>query len=117
MHELGLTEDILAHALQAAREAGARTIKQITLSVASTSHAEPEVIRAHFHIISRATAAEDAEVRIVTRPVSHICPHCGQSYVVTDEWACPGCGAPALLADDEPEMKLEDLEVDLAAAG
>ena len=117
MHELALTEDILANALQAARQAGARTIKQITLSVASTSHAEPEVIRAHFHVISRGTTAEDADLRIITRPVSHVCPHCGQSYVVTDEWACPGCGAPAILAHDEPEMRLEDLEVNVAAAG
>lgn len=117
MHELALTEEILAHALQAARAAGARTITQITLSVASTSHAEPEVIRAHFHVISRGTAAEDTDLRIIIRPVSHTCPHCGRSYVVTDEWACPGCGAPAILADDEPEMRLEDLEVDTAAAG
>ena len=117
MHELGLTEDILAHALRSARQAGARTIKQITLSVASTSHAEPDVIRAHFHVISRGTAAEDTDLRIVTRPVSHVCPHCGQSYVVTDEWACPGCGAPAILAYDVPEMRLEDLEVAIPRAG
>jgi len=117
MHELALTEDILDHALRAGRAAGARTITQITLSVASTSHAAPEVIRAHLHVISRGTAAEDADLRIITRPVSHVCPHCGQSYVVTEDWACPSCGAPALLADDEPEMRLEDLEVNVAAAG
>ena len=85
--------------------------------MASTSHAEPEVIRAHFHVISRGTAAEDADLRIITRPVSHVCPHCGQSYVVTDEWACPGCGSPALLAHDEPEMSLRNLEIDVPAAG
>jgi len=117
VHELALTEEILATALRSAQAAGARTITQLTLSVASTSHAEPEVIRAHFQVISRGTAAEDADLRIVTRAVSHVCPHCGESYVVTDEWACPGCGAPALPADDEPEMRLEDLEVGLAAAG
>jgi hypothetical protein len=36
---------------------------------------------------------------------------------VTDEWACPGCGAPAILAYDEPEMRLEDLEVSVPKAG
>lgn len=117
MHELALTEEILAHALETARAAGARAIRQITLSVASTSHAEPDVIRAHFHVISRGTAAEEADLRIIARPVSHLCPHCGQSFVVTEEWACPGCGAPALLEQDEPEMKLEDLEVSVARAG
>jgi hydrogenase nickel incorporation protein HypA/HybF len=117
MHELALTEDVLAHALVAARQAGARSITQITLSVASTSHAEPEVIRTHFHVISRGTLAEDADLRIITRPVSHLCPHCGRSYVVTDDWACPACGAPALLEQDEPEMKLEDVEVYIAEAG
>lgn len=117
MHELALTEEILARALHSAREAGARTVTQITLSVASTSHADPDVIRAHFRTISRGTAAEDADLRIIARPVSHVCPHCGQSFVVTEEWACPGCGAPALLEHDEPEMRLEDLEVNVPKAG
>jgi hydrogenase nickel incorporation protein HypA/HybF len=117
VHELALTEEILADALETARAAGARSIRQITLSVASTSHAEPDVIRAHFHVISRGTAAEEADLRIIPRPISHLCPHCGQSFMVTDEWACAGCGAPALLEQDEPEMKLEDVEVYVAQAG
>lgn len=117
MHELALTEEILAQALDAARAAGAHAIRQITLSVTSTSHADPDVIRAHFHVISRGTAAEEADLRIISRPVSHLCPHCGQSFIVTEEWACPGCGAPALLEQDEPELRLEDVEVYVSKAG
>ena len=117
MHELALTEEIVSGALRTAREAGARAIRQITLELASTSHADPEVVTAHFEMISRGTLAEGAELRFRHRPVSHVCPHCGQSYVVTDEWACPGCGSPALLAHDEPEMSLRNLEIDVPAAG
>lgn len=117
MHELALTEDLLAHAIRSAEAAGARAIRQITLSVASTSHAQPDAIRAHFRVISRGTLADGADLRIIPRPVSHLCPHCGQSFVVTDEWACPGCGAPALLDHHEPEMMLEDVEAYVAATG
>ncbi len=114
MHELALTEDILAAALEAAERAGARAIRQLHLTLSSASHIEPETVRLHFALISRGTPAEDAELIFSVRRVEQVCRNCGQSFVVSSDLACPHCGVPAL-PDHEGEMRLDDIDVDVPA--
>jgi len=113
MHELALTEDILAAALDAARRAGGRAIRQLRLTLSSASHIEPETVRLHFDLISRGTPAEGAELVFTTRPVEQTCRYCGRAFVVNRDLTCPACGGPALPEPDEHEMTLEDIEVDV----
>jgi len=115
MHELALTEDILAAALDAARQAGARAIRQLHLTLSSASHIEPETVRLHFTLISRGTPAEGAELVFAVRPVEQICRHCGRTFVVNSDLSCPTCGAPALPAPHDEEMRLDGIEVDVPA--
>jgi len=113
MHELALTEDILAAALQAARQAGARAVRQLRLTLSSASHIEPETVRTHFALVSRGTPAEGAALIFTIRPVQQACRNCGQTFVVNSDLACPACGAPAMPAPHDDELKLDDIEVDV----
>ncbi len=115
MHELALTEDILAAALDAAQRAGARAITQLHLTLSSASHIEPETVRLHFALISRGTAGESAELIFTIRPVEQVCRNCGRTFVVNSDLSCPTCGTPALPAPHEEEMKLDKIEVDVPA--
>jgi len=116
VHELALTEDILAAALDAAQRAGARAIRRLHLVLSSASHIEPETVRLHFALISQGTPAEGAELVFTARPVEQTCRYCGRTFVVTAELTCPACGAPALPGTPGDEMTLEDIEVDVPAA-
>ncbi len=115
VHELALTECILAAALDAARRAGAHAIRRLHLVISSASHIEPEVVRLHFDLVSRGTPAEGAELVFTTRPVEQTCRACGRPFVVQSDLTCPACGAPALPVQPDHEMILEDIEVDVPA--
>ncbi len=115
MHELALTEDILAAALDAARQAGARAIRQLHLTLSSASHIEAETVRLHFTLISRGTPAEGAELVFTVRNVEQVCGNCGQTFVVNSDLSCPTCGAPALPAPHDEEMRLDGIDVDVPA--
>lgn len=113
MHELALTEDVLAAALDAAAKAGALAIKQLRLTLSSASHIEPETVRLHFALISRGTPAEGAELVFTTRPTEQTCRYCGRTFTVTSDLTCPACAGPALPEPDDHEMTLEDIDVDV----
>jgi hydrogenase nickel incorporation protein HypA/HybF len=115
MHELALTEDILAAALAAAQQARARAIRQLHLILSSASHIEPETVRTHFALISRGTAAEGAELVFRTRAVEQVCRQCGVRFVVRDDHACPACGTPAMLEHQDAELVLDSIDVDVPA--
>lgn len=115
MHELALTEGILAASLDAAQRAGAHAIRRLHLVLSSASHIEPEAVRLHFELVSRGTPAEGAELVFTTRPVEQTCCACGRPFVVLSDLTCPACGAPALPVPPDREMTLEDIEVDVPA--
>lgn len=116
MHELALTEEILAAALDAAQRAGAHAVRRLHLVLSSASHIEPETVRLHFALISRGTPAEGAELVFTRRPLEQTCPYCGRAFVVSADLTCPACGAPALPGPSDHDMTLEDIEVDIPAA-
>ncbi|MDR5695181.1 MAG: hydrogenase maturation nickel metallochaperone HypA [Armatimonadota bacterium] len=111
MHELGLTEDILATALETAQRAGAQAISRLVLVLSSASHIDPEVVRTHFASISRGTLAEGAELVFRTRTIEQACMYCGRTFVVDSELACPQCGTPVDPHMLGGEMTLESIEV------
>ncbi len=115
MHELGLTEDILRLALEAATQNGAGAIRQLTLTLSSASHIDPETLRTHFAAISRGTLAEGAELVFAVRAVEEGCRYCGHTFVVHSDLACPACDAPAIPPAPEDELRLESIEVESPA--
>ena len=73
MHELGLTQRILASALQRAASAGADRVTALHLEIGEESDVAPESLEFYWPQVARATAAEGARLCFST---------------ATDPWAC-----------------------------
>ena len=77
MHELALTEGIIAIVEQEARKNGFERVLEITLKVGEFSGVVPDCLREFFPIASRGTAAEGAALRIEPVPAAVRCEGCG----------------------------------------
>ncbi len=93
MHESGLTEDLLTHALQHAREAHARRIVRLRVTIGALSDATPDSVRFYFEALAPGTLAEGAVLEFDTAPGRAHCRACGQDVTVGELFApCPACG-------------------------
>ena len=95
MHELAATENILATAVRAGQEHGARSIQGIRIEVGRYSGLLPEFVRKYFAIVSRGTIAEGAVLSFVEQPVRIRCASCGGENCLggDDPPVCPSCGS------------------------
>jgi hydrogenase nickel incorporation protein HypA/HybF len=68
MHEVGLIQDALAHAIDAASRAGAPRIEGVNFVISDEGYLTEEVIRDLFEVLSTGTIAEGARVEVEVRP-------------------------------------------------
>ena len=97
MHELPVTEKILAIALKHAEQNGAKRIRSITLQVGRLSDLKDEWLQRYFNYLSTGTIARDARLIIVPEPIKLRCGECG-TIIETEkrdlqDITCPHCGA------------------------
>ena len=76
MHELSLTQSLVAIAEEHARRAGATVIREIVLEVGELSGAIPEALEFAFDVCSKGTLAEGAALTIRKVPGSGRCTAC-----------------------------------------
>lgn len=113
MHELSLTQSLVAIAEDNARRAGAKVIRSITLEVGELSGAIPEALEFAFDACSQGTLAEGATL-IIRRKPGHgkctACHHEGDCHELVA--VCPQCGALAFAIDGGTELRVLELEID-----
>lgn len=113
MHESGLTEDLFAHALQHAREANARRIVRVKVTIGALSDATPESIRFYFDSLAPGTIAEGATLEFDTAPGRAHCKACGRDVTIDELFAaCPACGEFALVVMGGNGVYLDSLDVE-----
>lgn len=113
MHELAVSQDIIAQVENIAREHGAVSVHQITLEIGPLSGVEPALLQAAFPIACAGTVAENARLEINEIPVKVKCRSCASiSTVSTNNLTCQACGAwqTDLISGDE--MLLKRIEMD-----
>ncbi|MBN1191967.1 MAG: hydrogenase maturation nickel metallochaperone HypA [Dehalococcoidales bacterium] len=92
MHELSITENILALALQKAEEVQATRIKKINLVVGELSGVVDGCVRFYFKMISKDNIANGAELTFEFKPTIVRCRSCQVNYSPTGGvWNCPQC--------------------------
>ena len=92
MHELTITQNILDIVLEHAQEAGATKITRINLVIGEMTGVVEECVRFYLGVISRGTAAEEAELAVRRVPITARCHECGEHFEVREfRWACPRC--------------------------
>jgi hydrogenase nickel incorporation protein HypA/HybF len=113
MHELSLTQNLVAIAEEHARRAGATVIHDVVLEVGALSGAIPEALEFAFDICSKGTLAEGAALTIRRVPGSGRCTACAaQSPCDVLTAVCPRCGALAFAIDQGLELRVLELEID-----
>ena len=114
MHELGLMTGVMSSVTQAANEAGATRVTDITLFVGEMTEAIQDALEFAFEALSEGTICEGANLHInMIRPRS-ICLECGEEYEHDRfHMLCPKCESFATKLIAGKEMQIDSIEVDL----
>ena len=110
MHELGITENIVAIAVE---YANGLTVKQVTLEIGQLSAVMPDAIRFCFDVCCRDTLLAGATLEIIEVPGLGRCRHCGTEMSLTQLWGiCDRCGSVELEIIQGEELKIKEMEVE-----
>jgi len=113
MHEGALTENLFEHVLIHAKEANARRVTRVKVTIGTLSDATPESIEFYFNSLSPGTIAEGAVLEFDTAPGQAHCNACGKDVSIEELYsACPECGAFPLTITGGNGVFLSSLEVE-----
>lgn len=113
MHEGSLTQDLFDHVLTHAREAGARRVTRVRVTIGALSDATPDSIQFYWDTMAPGTIAEGALLEFDTAPARGRCPACNAEFEVGDRYAaCPQCGAFPVTITSGDGVYLTGLEVE-----
>ena len=113
MHEMSITQSVLAIALDEASRHNARRIRSITLLIGQYSGVVPACVQEYFAIASRGTIAEDAVLNIQTPAPRVACRVCGFEGETKPFYAlCPACQSSDIRLLSGTEYLVESLEVE-----
>lgn len=114
MHELGLMTGAMSAVEEAATNAGALRVTDITLSVGEMTEAIASALEFAFEALSEGTICEGAALHINMVAPRSRCLECGNEYE-HDRFhvACPKCESPFTELIAGREMQIDSIEVDL----
>lgn len=113
MHELGVTESILANALQHAQQANAARVTGLHLAVGQFSSLEDDSVQFYWDTVSAGTICEGARLYFRRVPAELLCQACGLTYTLDREaTACPACGSERVRLVSGDALYLESIDVD-----
>src|SRR5664280_1005379 len=113
MHEGSLTEDLFEHVLIHAREAHARRVTHVKVTIGALSDMTSESIRFYWDSMAPGTIAAQAELEFDTAPGTAACNTCGEKFEILEAYAaCPKCGAFPVQVTGGNGVYLSSLEVE-----
>ena len=113
MHELSLTQSIVALAIEHAEREKASSILSITVEIGGVSGVVADAVEFAFDVCSKGTMAEGAQLEIRQIPGLGRCLECREeSELETLSHLCPRCGSLALETVQGQEMKFTEMEID-----
>jgi hydrogenase nickel incorporation protein HypA/HybF len=117
MHELAVTEQVLAIALRHAAAAQATQITHIHLVVGQLSSIVDDSVQFYWRLIAEGTIAEKAVLNFERRPAQMHCLACGTRFALVDQrnFHCPHCGSPDVVVSGGDELLLESMQVETGA--
>lgn len=113
MHEIGITENIIAIVLEQAKSARARRITRINVVLGEFSGLTDESISFYFDSLSENSIAANASLNFRHLPVRMACSACGKIYPAGDPlWRCPACRSREAELIGGHECYVESIEVE-----
>uniref|UniRef100_A0A7C4KJ63 Hydrogenase maturation factor HypA n=1 Tax=Anaerolinea thermolimosa TaxID=229919 RepID=A0A7C4KJ63_9CHLR len=94
MHELSVTENILAICEKHAKENGASKVTDIYLTIGQLSSIVDDSVQFYWDIISQDTLCVGARLHFQRVPAKLKCNQCGHEFTLKGELTlCPQCGS------------------------
>ena len=113
MHESSLTKDLFEHVIIHAKEANARRVRRVKVTIGALNDATPESIAFYFNNLAPGTLAEGAVLEFDTAPGQAHCPACGKDIAIDELYsACPECGGFPIAVTSGNGVYLSSLEVE-----
>ena len=113
MHELGITQSIVAIAAEAARAQGATRVASVTVEIGALAGVVPDAVAFCYEACSAGTLLQGSRLEIRFIPGHGRCGACSGEFPLDSQtFACPACGAlgPQRLAGEE--LRVIELEID-----
>ncbi len=113
MHEGILTEDLFEHVLIHAREANARRVTNVKVTIGALSDYTAESIQFYWDSMAPGTIAEGAVLEFNSAPGTAKCNTCSAEFEITEAYAtCPNCGAFPVSVTGGDGVYLSSLEIE-----
>src|SRR5512140_1660288 len=113
MHEGALTENLFEHVLIHAREANAKRVTRVKVTIGALADATQESIQFYFSQLAPGSIVEGASLEFDTAPGMAKCPSCGQEFQINDIYAtCPACNTFPIKVLSGDGVYLSSLEVE-----
>ena len=113
MHELAVTENILAIALKHARQAQAARVTAINITVGQLSSVVDDSVQFHWDIMSEDTICSGAKLYFNRIPAEFFCTECSTKFKMDQQLApCPNCGSIRVRIVSGEEFFLDSIEIE-----
>lgn len=114
MHELPVTQSILAVALETAQNHKARRVNSIDLVIGDLSSFVDDSIQFYFDIISRDTIAQNAKLNFKREAALVTCLACGHRFNAAPPLSpfCPACDSPQLQLSGGQDFYIDSIDID-----
>ncbi len=115
MHELGIMTSVMEAATQAAHDAGATRLLEVTLQIGEMTEAIEDALQFAFEVLCEGDPfLEGAKLTVHMVPPKSICLECGAEYEHDRfHMFCPECDSFATELIAGRELNIESIEVDL----
>lgn len=108
MHELGITQNIVAIAVEHAK--GAK-VQRVSLEIGKLSAVMPDALRFCFDICCQGTVLEGADLEIIEISGLALCRQCGTEIPLEQPFGVCSCGSAALDLICGEELKIKEMEI------
>ena len=113
MHEMGITQSILAASFDAARDAGMVRITEIRISVGELTETVDFALQFAFEALTPETMAEGATLVITKVPARSLCRTCKTEFAHDRfQMLCTSCGSMDVELLAGRELKIDSIEAD-----
>jgi len=113
VHELGITDQLLALTLKHAEQAHAARVVRLHLIIGEFSSVVDDSIQFYWDMMAEGTLAAGAELCFSRIPGKLACGECGEVVLFSEfEGQCPACGCLHLTIHDGSQFRLESIEVE-----
>lgn len=108
MHELGITQEIIAIASEHAR--GAK-VTRLVIEIGKLSAVLPDAVRFAFEVCREGTVLEQAELEIIETTGRARCRKCGAEVILEQPFGRCTCGNTDLEWLSGEELRIKEMEV------